>query len=271
VQIYKVGDIPAYFDCVSSVEAAETEGSQKAETDKVEAHIKAGDALVADPKEVAKLGKAIKEYEAALKIDQNNFEALWKVAFAYVCIIDIKTDGLIVEKEENMPILKRMGKTALDYAEKAYKINPKSKEAVTVNLQAYAYYSASFGIIKAIFKGTAGHYKDLANELNAIDDSYKGGIGYRYLGRLYYVAPWPVGSKKKAKENYLKAMKFDDKMLEVHYWLGMISLDDKEYDQAKKEFEFVVNNPPVEIEKSWIAVFKNDAKKKLEVIAKKQK
>jgi tetratricopeptide (TPR) repeat protein len=170
-----------------------------------------------------------------------------------------------------MPILKGEGKTALDYAEKAYRMNPKSKEAVTVNLQAYAYYSASFGIVKAIFKGAAGHYKELANELNSIDDSYKGGIGYRYLGRLYYVAPWPVGSKKKAKQNYLKAREFNDKMLEVHYWLGMIYLDDKEYDLAKKEFEFVVNNPPIAIEQSWITAFKDDAKKKPEVIKKKKK
>jgi tetratricopeptide (TPR) repeat protein len=265
VHIYKGIDMPVYIDYVSSVEAAETGESTVAD------HIKAGDKLIGDPKTVEKLEKAIKEYETALKIDHDNFEALWKAALAYVLIIDIKTDALIVEKDENKPIMKDMGKKALDYAEKAYEIDPKNKEVVAVNLRAYAYYSASMGIVKAILKGAAGHYKELANELIALDDTYESGLGYSYLGRLYHMSPWPVGSSKKSMENYLKALKINDKKLDTHYWLGILYLDDKEYDKAKKEFEYVVNNPPIEFEKSWIAAFKDDAKKKLEVIKKKQK
>jgi tetratricopeptide (TPR) repeat protein len=253
------------LDYVSSAEAAETGES------KVASHIQAGDELTKDPKTVKNLEKAVKEYETALKIDPNNFDALWKAALAYVSIIDIKTDALIVEKDENKPILKDMGKKALDYAEKAYTIDPKNKEVVAVNLRAYAYYSASMGIVTAVLKGAAGHYKDLANELIALDDKYESGLAYSYLGRLYHVSPWPVGSSKKSMQNYLKALKINDKKLETHYWLGILYLDDKEYDKAKKEFEYVVNNPPIEFEKSWIGAFKTDAKKKLEDIAKKKK
>ena len=253
------------LDYVSSAEAVETGESM------IASHIKAGDKLVADPKKIENLEKAIKEYEAALKIDPNNFDALRKAALAYVLIIDIKTDALIFEKDENKPILKDMGKKALDYAEKAYMIDPKNKEVVAVNLRAYAYYSASMGIVTAVLKGAAGHYKDLANELIALDDTYESGLAYSYLGRLYHVSPWPVGSSKKSLKNYLKALEINDKKLETHYWLGILYLDDKEYDKAKKEFEYVVNNPPIEFEKFWIGAFKTDAKKKLEEIAKKKK
>ena len=90
-------NMPTYLDYVSSAEAAETGESTVAD------HIKAGDKLIGDPKTVEKLEKAIKEYEAALKIDPDNFDALWKAALAYVLIIDIKTDALIVEKDENKP------------------------------------------------------------------------------------------------------------------------------------------------------------------------
>jgi tetratricopeptide (TPR) repeat protein len=257
VQIFNGG-----LDYVSSAVAADTT---------VAAHIKAGDKLLADPKKVEKLEKAIKEYEAALKIDPNNLDALRKAALAYVSIIDIKTDALIVEKDENKPIMKDLGKKALDYAEKAYEIDPKNEEVVAVNLRAYAYYSASMGIVTAILKGAAGHYKELANELIALDDTYESGLAYSYLGRLYHMSPWPVGSSKKSLKNYLKALEINDKKLETHYWLGILYLDDKEYDKAKKEFEYVVNNPPIEFEKSWIGAFKTDAKKKLEDIAKKKK
>jgi tetratricopeptide (TPR) repeat protein len=252
-------------DYLSTAEAAETGES------KVASHIKAGDELTKDPKTVKNLEKAVQEYEAALKIDPDNFDALWKAALAYVLIIDIKTDAIIVEKDENKPIMKDMGKKALDYAEKAYEIDPKNKQVVAVNLRAYAYYSASMGIVKAILKGAAGHYKELANELIALDDKYESGLAYSYLGRLYHMSPWPVGSSKKSLENYLKALKINNKKLDTHYWLGILYLDDKEYEKAKEEFEYVVNNPPIEFEKSWIAAYKDDAKKKLEVIKQKQK
>jgi tetratricopeptide (TPR) repeat protein len=244
---------------------------QEANRDVVAAHIKAGDELAKHPKTVENLEKAVKQYEQALELDANNLKALCKIADAYICIIDIRVDGLIVETEENKEVLKTLGQKALDYAEQAYAINPKSLEATTVNLQAYAYASAGFGIIQAVLKGAAGHYKDLAKEILEIDDQYRGGLAYRYLGRLYYVSPWPVGSAKKAKKNYMKAAEISSERIEPHYWLGMIYLDDKAYDLAKKEFQWVVVNPPHISEEHWIAEFKNDSKRKLALIAEKQK
>ena len=221
---------------------------------------------LAEKMNVESLEKAIKEYKLALEIDPDNYEALWKIAYAYIGILDIKTNYMIVEKKEYRPILKELGEAAQVYAKKAYKINPKGKEAVRANLQSYGYYSASLGIVSAIFKGAAGHYISLAKELIAIDNTYWGASGYRCLGRLYYMAPWPVGSSTKALTFYQKAVRKSPKMLEPHYWLGMTYLDRKKYELAKKEFEFVLNNPPMQLEKHLISEFKKESKKQLNKI-----
>ncbi len=203
--------------------------------------------------------KAIEGYEALLKNDPGSSELLCKVAKAYVAIIDIETDALIVEKDEYKPALKKYGKTAYDYALKAYTANPKNKDYVATCLAAYGYYSASFGIFKAIMKGAAGKFKDLANELIVLDPTYLGAMGYRSLGKFYHVAPWPAGSTKKAMKYFIQAIETDPKPLDSHYYLGVIYFEKDKFDLAKKEFTFVVQNEPWEDEKHYIAAYKKDA------------
>jgi tetratricopeptide (TPR) repeat protein len=178
---------------------------------------------------------------------------------------------MIEEKDEYKPILAKYGEIANDYAHKAYKINPKDKEVVAACLVAFGYYSSSFGIFKAIFKGAAGHYKDLAKELIELDDKHSGGLGYRSLGRLYHMAPWPVGSSKKALKYFHKAAGINKAVLESHYFLGFIYFDKDKYDLAKKEFTYVVDNPPWDEEKHYIEEYKKESQKYLKKIEKIQK
>lgn len=223
-------------------------------------HIRIAESFVKQ-KTVDTLEKAIKEYEVALNVAPDNYEALWKISEVYIYLMDIKTNGLVVEKDSCKEILKKLGKPAYEYSIKAYEINPQGKEAIIVNLASYGYYISSFGIVKAVLKGTAGHYKDLAKKLIEVDDKCVGALGYRCLGRLYYSAPWPVGNTKKALKYFKKASTIASSMLEPHYWLGMLYLREKKYDLARKEFEFVSNNPPSEIETHYIKEFKKKAEK----------
>jgi tetratricopeptide (TPR) repeat protein len=215
--------------------------------------------------------KAIKGYEVLLKKDPGNPEILYKLANAYIVIIDIKTAALIEEKNEYKPILEKMGKKAYDYACQAMEIMPGSREAVGAALVAYGYYSASFGIIKAVFKGAAGRYKDLANQLIKIDDKYDGALGYRSLGKLYEVAPWPVGSSRKALKFFKKAVQADPLMLYSRYYLGFLYYDDDEYELARREFSYVIENPPHSSEAHFIETYISESRKYLKKIAEKLK
>lgn len=228
------------------------------------------DALMVE-KTLENCEKAIKGYELLLKDDPNNVEILYKLADANSCIVDIKTGGFIEEKDEFKPILKQYGGAANEYAHKAYKLNPNSKDVVAATLRAYAYYSASFGIVKAIFKGAATHFKDLANQLVKLDDKFIGAMGYRYLGKFYLMAPWPVGSDSKALKMFKKGMETDNTALFSHYYTGVLYFNDKEWDLAEKEFAFVRDNPPSVQEAHFIDNYKKFAADYLAKIAQKKK
>ncbi|MCP5053428.1 MAG: hypothetical protein GY940_40055 [bacterium] len=214
--------------------------------------------------------KAIEGYKALLKENPDSVEILSKLAVAYIRILDIKTSALIVEKSEFKPLLRELGKTANQYAEKAHKLDPDHKEAIMASLISYGYYSASFGIFKAIFKGAAGHYKDLARQLIKLDDTYMGGIGYRSLGKLYHVAPWPVGSKNKALKWFKKALETDSSFLYTHYYLGLIYLKKDKSDLADKEFMYVLTNEPNPLETHFIQAYKESARHYIQEVAKEK-
>ena len=239
---------------------------EEAVTKLVKSHLSKANQYMGE-KTVESLEKAIEEIESVLEMDPNNYEALWMISKAYTDIIAIKTSALIIEKDEYKPMLKELGKKADIYARRALKINSEAKESIAAAALAHGYYSASFGIVKAIFKGAAGRYKKLCKQLIKIDENYGGALGYKMMGKLYYVAPWPVGSEKKAIKFYKKALEVDNSLLEPHYYLGMLYLENKKYDLAKQEFEFAVENPPHLLEKHYISEFKIESSKHLEEIA----
>jgi len=215
--------------------------------------------------------KAIKGYKLLLEKKPNHYKILYKLANAHTAILDIKTSALIVEKNEFKPMLREMGKTANEYAKRAYQLKPGDKDVIASTLVSYAYYSASFGIVKAIFKGAAGRYKKLARELIAVDDKHLGALGYRMMGKLYHVAPWPVGSSRKALKFFKKAVEADNTVLYSHYYLGELLFDKDKYDLAEKEFKFVVENEPASHEKHLMEAYKKEAGNYLTKIAKKKR
>ena len=253
----------------SSKQAAQ-EKEQAAGSEKGELTLADCDELMKE-KTVENSKKAVKGYELLLKKDPKNYELLCKIAKAYIAIVDTETSAMIEEKDEYKPVLEKYGQLANDYAHKAYEINPKDKDVVSACLVAYGYYSSSFGIFKAIFKGAAGHFKDLANELNAIDETHLGALGHRSLGKLYYMAPWPVGSNKKALKSFQKAAQIDKTTLGARYYIGLLNFDKDKYDLAKKAFTFVVDNPPAYHEKHYIEEYKKESQKYLKKIEKKLK
>ncbi|MCK4761270.1 MAG: hypothetical protein KAW12_03660 [Candidatus Aminicenantes bacterium] len=223
-----------------------------------------------EEKTVENCEKAIKGYEELIKKDPKNYVLLQKISYALIAIIDIKTNALIVEKDEYKPVLKKLGKLAYDYALKAYAINPKDKEVLSACLVSYGYYSASFGIVKAIFKGAAGKYKKYAKELIKIDEKHEAALGYRSLGKLNDVAPWPVGTSGRALKYFKKAIKIDSSSLFAHYYLGTLYFKKDKFNLAKKEFNMVLTGQPNPGEKHFIASFKEAAQEYLEKIKKEE-
>lgn len=207
--------------------------------------------------------EAIKSYEAALKIDPDNYEANWKMSKAYCQILDLKTAGVIEEKEENKPILKELGTKAEYYADKAYAQNPKGPEALNWYVASYAYHASSMGILQAILKGAGGKLKKLANELIAVDPAASDALAYRMLGRLYLSAPFPVGDKNKALEYFEKGVEVAPGSLMNRYWLGEVYRAKGKSEDARKEFQFVLDEPSSGNEQHISGLIKEAAHRRL--------
>jgi hypothetical protein len=211
---------------------------------------------------------AIRECEALLKEDPDNPELMARIAHAQVTIIAIQTAALIEERDEFKPLLKTLGKAAIDHAAKAFHMNPQSKEAVAIFLVACGYHSSGIGIFKSLCQGNGRLYKDLAWRLIRMDDKFEGALGYRCLGQFYDIAPWPVGSSRKALKYFLKASEAVPAVLHSHYHLGMLYMKKGDFDLAKKEFEFVAENPAHPSEAHYISAYKDEARKYLLQIAR---
>lgn len=211
--------------------------------------------------------EAVASYAEALKLDPQNYEANWKTSRAYNWILDLKTGGLIEEKDEYKPLLKGLGETAELYADRAYNAKPNGVEALAWYNLSYAYHASSMGIVTAILKGAGGKLKKLANEIIAVDDTYLDAVGYRLLGRLYFSAPFPVGSKKKALEYFQKSVERAPGSLFNHYWLGEGYIAREKIEEGRKEFQFVLDHPPTETEKHFSETTKQAAQRRLRELA----
>jgi len=240
---------------------AEAQAPQRSEVE-IKSLIQKGDEQLQEITE-AHCREALAEYEAALKIDPENYEANWKASRACCLILDLKTAGLIEEKEEYKPLLKEWGEKAERHAEAAYARNPKGLEALTWYNSSYGYHASSMGILQAILKGAGGKLKKLAHELIEVDDTHNDALGYRMLGRFHLSAPFPVGSKTKAVEYFEKAVEKAPGSLFNHYWLGEAYRTKGKSEQARREFQFVLDHPPSENEKHFSRATQAAAQRRL--------
>jgi hypothetical protein len=90
------------------------------------------------------------------------------------------------------------------------------------------------------------------------------------LGKLYHVAPWPVGSNRKALKFFRLAVETDDSVLYSHYYVGLLYYKKKAFDLAEKEFKFVKEESPNKLEKHFIDTYKKEVNKYLVKIEKRK-
>ena len=204
--------------------------------------------------------KAAAEYETALRLDPQNYEANWKAARAYCLILDFKTRILLTEKDEDKPALRELGEKAEAFGARAYAANPRGLDALVWYTGSIAYHAAGTGILKAIYQGTDGKIESLAAQLISLDPVYHGAFGYRILGRLYLKAPFPKGNKRKAAEYLEKAVAAYPPDLQNHYWLGAAYLSRKKFPEAQRQFQYVLDHPPQEIEAHFSGLLKDAAR-----------
>lgn len=181
----------------------------------------------------AKAQAAISTWEAVLKIDPVNFEALWKLARAHRWLGDHSPEDQKLE-------IYTKGK---DYGERAVKANLNE-------VQGHYWYAACLGKFaetKGVFKSLM-LVKPIRDEMETILNLDPGHAGAHYiLGVLYRKAPGrplSIGNKKKALHHAKKARELDPISLRYAVGLGeaYLALGDKE--EAQQTLEDALKMPP---------------------------
>lgn len=233
----------------------------------------------AEMKKVSLAGyqRAADLYREALRENPSDAELKLKLVQALNAYMRRKTganlplvDGQTTDTPENRKVWGSVGAEAVKVAEELVKAQPNNKEVQAAYLEAFMFFSSSYGIVKAVFTGAADTYRDHANALVKLDAAYEGAMGLSYLAAFYFVAPWPLGDTDKSRGFADRAVKASPQSSLAKYWQGLTALKQKDDAVAKAAFEWLRANPcrPATTA-DYCEKMRTEAGRGLEIIAKR--
>ncbi|MBI4866808.1 MAG: hypothetical protein HY816_07640 [Candidatus Wallbacteria bacterium] len=202
------------------------------------------DKLIDPPVTRERIEEAVSLLEDRLDDDPADAGCRWRIARAFIRLLEAETGTVLEEKREYYPILDECGKRALAEAERAHEQSPRDPDCVGWHMVSYGYYSVSIGIVRAVLQGAAGKYLALADELNALDERWLAAAGWRAMGRFYREAPWPKRDLSRSVECFTRAVELGPKRQENKLHLALALADDGEEDEAIGLLEQVAKGKP---------------------------
>jgi tetratricopeptide (TPR) repeat protein len=210
-------------------------------------HIKAGDDAYAQFDDQ----KALDHYLEAVKVEPENYEALWKVSRAYVDIADVITATDKDAKQRQM----KMYTDATTYARKAIAANPNDTWGHFQFAAAYGKKLLRLGTKEQIDGSRQIRAEiDKAIELDPNNDLAYHALGRwhrrmaeiggitRFLGSLLY-GSIPKGSFEESEKNLKKAAEMKPEYVNHHLELGLTYVSLKKNDLAAQEFQKAIDLP----------------------------
>jgi tetratricopeptide (TPR) repeat protein len=223
--------------------------------------------------------KALVKYKSALAAEPDNIDYMFKTSNALIHIMrvltcgnTVKIDGTTQDDEKNKKIWAKYGPDAVKFAEAVYKKRPNDAAALNAYTESYMYYSSSFGIIQAIFKGAAGQYKENAFALIKCCPKLDDAIGDIYMGAFYVAAPWPLSDLGEARKHIKKVVELCPDSVRGHHYKAMVEIKDGNYEAAKKDLNYVLGDEcTMGPEHDYCGWLKDQAKRGLAIIEEKRK
>lgn len=234
-------------------------------------HIKAGDDAYAQFDDQ----KALEHYLEALKVEPENYEALWKTSRAYVDIADVITATDKASKQGQM----KMYTDATSYAKKAIVANPN-------DTWGHFQYAAAFGkkLLRLGTKEQIDGSKQIRAEIDkAIQLDPNNDLAYHALGRWhrrmaeiggakrffgsFLYGSIPKGSFAESEINLKKAVDMKPEYVNHHLELGLTYEALNKNDLAAQEFQKAIDLPKTT---SKDDVLKKDAETELAKLKKKR-
>ena len=247
---------------VSPIKSGATVTAEKL-PEKVPDLIKYADDIRAKPDRTgADMENALLALDKATKLDPKNFEAQWKAARVTVDLADEYYD----DKTKRAHFSGR----GIDYAKAAIELEPKRVEG--------HYYSGENLGLSATTKVVGAKFmvpsvRDAAKKALQIDACYDRGGPPRLLGSLYAEAPpWPasIGDPDKGVELLQQALKCDPSYVQNNLLLANALVKAEKYDEAKQQYQIVLDAQPKPDDEHFLPKWKSLAKKGLDDCEKKK-
>ncbi len=210
-------------------------------------HIKAGDEAYAQFDDQ----KALEHYQEALKLEPQNYEALWKASRACVDIADVipATGKDAKQKQQQLYI------QGTDYAKKAVAANPNDT---------WGHFQIAAALGKKLLmegkKEQIDGSKLIRTEIDkAIQLDPNNDLAYHALGRWHrrmaeiggaqrlfgsiLFGSIPKGSFEESEKAFKKALELNPNYVNHHLEIGLTYVDMKNYDLAKQELQKAIDLP----------------------------
>jgi tetratricopeptide (TPR) repeat protein len=210
----------------------------------------------------AEMENALLALDKATKLEPKNFEAQWQAARTTAWL----GDELYDDKTKRQHFSGR----GIEYAKAAIELDPKRVEG--------HYYSGNNLGLAASAKLVGAKFmvpsvRDAWKKAMAIDGCYDHGGPPRNLGELYAKAPpWPasIGDPDKGVELIGQAMKCAPDWPQNNLFLGDALVAAEKYDEAKKQYQIVIDAQPRPEDQHFLPKWKTMAKKGIEEADKKK-
>jgi tetratricopeptide (TPR) repeat protein len=188
--------------------------------------------LYADRANLASARRAAEAWASALASDPRNFDAAWKQARA-----DYWLGGHAPEPERRGFL-----DAGIEAGRKAAALQPNRPEGpfwTAANMGALA---ESYGLRQGL-----KYRKAIKQELETVlrlDQAFLEGSADRALGRWYFKVPGLFGGDRKLSEAHLrKSLTYNPNSTSSHFFLGELLQDEGRKDEARTEFQRVIDAP----------------------------
>lgn len=233
-------------------------------------HITAGDDAYAQFDDQ----KAFEHYQEALKLEPQNYEALWKASRACVDIADVMPAG-----DKDAAKRQKLYSDGTNYAKKAVAANPNDT---------WGHFQIAAALGKKLLmlgkKEQIDGSKQIRAEIDkAIELDPNNDLAYHALGRWHrrmaeiggvsrffggmFYGSIPKGSFAESEKNLKKAVDMKPDYVNHHLELGKTYVDLKKYDLAAQEFQKTIDLPKTT---SKDDVLKKDAETELAKLKKRK-
>ena len=190
--------------------------------------IEQADALHASG-QLVNLKQAAELYGRALAADSKSYEAAWKAARSYREYAQLAKEQGNAKWEE---ISKDYGKKAMEYGDKAIKLQPEAIEGHFWYGCSVGTYSDGVSILTAMREGLKNKTQEALEKSYQIDKRYRDGAPIKALGRFWFVLPWPMANKDKSYKLLSEFQKLNPSDAEGQVFLAEVLIDRKKVSEA---------------------------------------